>query len=162
VPNDQPEALTETGDRTVQDKCHGCGRQTLGAKWGEIDLSSPPPIALPVPGEYEGIIASVRLFDKSDTLWMAVSYQLAGHTAAPDDELVVIAVRDGSPYRTRLVEGRRLLNRIADATLVDLSSVQNLFDLPDELNGRSLLIRVKHRIRDGIPSLAVQGLRPIS
>ena len=129
--------------------------------WGAIDFSSAH-VGLPPPGEYQGRIAEVRLTDKGDTLWMAVTLRLDGHLAMPAAEMGAIAARDGSPHRPKVADGYRLLHRLAKAACVDLARINDPFDLPDAFAGRPLLIEVDHKTRDGVPELVVRRLKPLS
>ena len=100
--------------------------------WGTIDFSSAH-VDLPPPGEYQGLIAAVRLTDKGDTLWIAVTFRLDGHLAMPAAEMGAIAARDDSPHRAKVADGYRLLHRLAKAACFDLARITDPFDLPDAL-----------------------------
>jgi hypothetical protein len=128
-------------------------------RWGELDFSRAP-ADLPPPGEYEGRVAAVRLSEKDDTLWMAVTYCLDGQTAIPAAEIGAIAARDGSAYKDRVADGYRLLRRLAEATFVELDKINDPFDLPAAFDGRALTIEVGRRTRDGVPELVVRKLKP--
>ena len=128
-------------------------------EWGPLDLTGGGG-KLPPPGDYDAVIADLDLIDKSDVLWMIVSFKLVGLEASPAPMMGMIASRNGPVDQHRVAEGMRLLNRLATATGTPLDAIKDPFDLPGLFIGKPVKLTVVHKARDGIPELVVRTIRP--
>ena len=129
-------------------------------EWGPLDLSGGGG-KLPPPGDYDAVIADVELIDKSDVLWMIVSFKLVGLEASPAPNVGYDrqSQRPG-PTSHRVAEGKRLLHRLAMATRTPLDAIKDPFDLPGLFIGKPVKLTVAHKTRDGVPELVVRTIRP--
>jgi hypothetical protein len=57
-------------------------------------------------------------------------------------------------------EGARLLHRLAAATGVDLPKALDPEDIRALLEGKPVVLRLAHKVRDGVPELVVREIRP--
>jgi hypothetical protein len=126
-------------------------------RWGALNLSAKA--ELPPPGTYPAVIRDVTLTDKGDVLWLAVDYELNGTNARPRGDLGAIAAVPTSPHAHRVSDGLRLLQRLSQATGVDLDGVDP-DRLPGLLIGKQVMLTLAHKIRDGQPDLVVREIRP--
>jgi hypothetical protein len=128
-------------------------------EWGAIDLSTIA-ATLPRPGVYPGTVADVRLFDCVDVLWMRVRYRLEGIEAEPAPDMAPIAACPGSAHAHRVREGARLLHRLAAATGVDLPKALDPQDIRALFEGKPVVLKLAHKVRDGVPELVVREISP--
>ena len=128
-------------------------------EWGAIDLGAIA-ATLPPPGIYPGTIAEVRLTDRVDVLWMTVHYRLDGIEAEPAADMAPIAACPGSAHAHRLPDGARLLHRLAAATGVDLPKALDPEDIRALFEGKPVVLKLAHKVRDGVPELVVREIRP--
>ena len=128
-------------------------------EWGPLDLSGDGS-QLPPPDDYEGVIADLDVIDKSDVLWMTVSFKLVDLEASPAPKIVMIASCNGPVDEHRVAEGLRLLHRLAIATGTPLDAIKDPFDLPGLFIGKPVKLTIAHKTRDGVPELVVRTIRP--
>jgi hypothetical protein len=102
----------------------------------------------------------VRLTDRVDVLWMAVRYRLDGIEAEPAADMGPIAARRGSAHERRVPDGARLLHRLAAATGADLSRGVSPDDIPALFEGKPVVLKLAHKVRDCVPELVVREIRP--
>ena len=116
---------------------------------------------MPPPGDYDGVIADLDLIDKSDVLWMIVSFKLVGLEASPAPNIGYDRQSQRSGRRAiGVAEGPRLLHRLAMATGTPLDAIKDPFDLPGLFIGKPVKLTVAHKTRDGVPELVVRTIRP--
>ena len=72
----------------------------------------------------------------------------------------LLASRNGPPDAHRLAEGARALRRLAAATLTPLEAIKDPFELPGLFIGKPVNLTIAHKMRDGVPELAVRTIRP--
>ena len=136
----------------------GTGAWGASPKWGPLDLSRGG-AKLPPPGDYDGVIADLDVIDKSDVLWMIVSFKLVDLEASPAPKIVMIASHNGPVDEHRVAEGRRLLYRLAMATGTPLDGIKDPFDLRGLFIGKPVKLTIAHKTRDGVPELVVRTIR---
>jgi len=124
------------------------------ARWGTLDLTVQP--TLPKPGWYRAEVCEVRTYDRPDVLWFSVRVKLAGCAADPSPIMEPLAADPKSRHAPRVVEGRRLLNRLAAATGVPATGAYETYG--DMYEGRSLWARVAIVPRDGVDGLVLRSL----
>jgi hypothetical protein len=157
--NEAPKAKKTAGAKpNSNDVASGWAMSRVGDSWG-LDLTGGS-ADLPAPGDYVAVIEEVRLAERSDVVWMIVRYRLDGFVAEPAADIAPIAARPNSEHFRRVAEGARLLNRLATATRVDLSAINDPFELPAVLERKRVTLRLARRERDGVSELVVRAIMP--
>ena len=105
------------------------------------------------------MIADVDIKDTPDRLWTIVSFTLVGVEASPAPIWALLATRKGLADDHRMVQGARVLHRLAEATGTSPEAIKDPFELPDLFVGKPVDPKVVHETRDGIPELVVHSFR---
>ena len=141
------------------DRPAGWSMAAASRGWGPLDLSGGGD-KLPPPGDYDGMIADLEVIDKSDVLWMIVSFRLDGLEASPAPEVR----HDCEPRRPGRPapggQGHAASPSPCSATETPLEAIGDPFDLPGLFIGKPLNLTVAHKERDGVPELVVRTIRP--
>ena len=111
---------------------------------------------LPAPGDYNGEITEIGLFDKGDHLLMRVNARLeSGDECEPSWGTIALAA-GSSKTADDLRRGQRLLNQLAASAGVTIPPDIDPFDLDRLLEGKKVKIQITHRVIDGVPGLSAQ------
>jgi hypothetical protein len=113
---------------------------------------------LPPPGIYLGRISDVKVSEKEDVIWLIVDYHIDNCSAAPQSDILAICATEVSAHAKRVVEGRRRLTRLQEATGIDLGDEPQ--QLPSLLIGHPVKLVVVHKKVDGLPVLVVRDILP--
>ena len=81
---------------------------------------------------------------------MIVSFRLDGLEASPAPMLAMIASLNGSVDDHRVVEGMRLIRRLAAATITPLDAIRDPYELPGLFIGKPVKLVLAHKVRDGV------------
>jgi hypothetical protein len=114
---------------------------------------------IPIPGHYVATVVDAAIHIKSDTAYLRIEYSVLNgddQRFRLDELLPLHAGREGSNY-FRSAQGKGRVNSIMTTNGGPLRFA-DILDVPKALKGCRVVIAVKHKYIEGLPTPVVNGI----